>query len=438
MKAKRKNLISGRNLLLVLGVVLVLFLSWRVYLLVFKKSSSSGPRQATVAVEVKPIEIGAIRDLGQFSGTLIPKSQFVVAPKVSGKLKKLFVDIGDALRNGQIVAQLDDEEYQQQVAQAEADLRVARANLEDVENSLNLARKDLERAETLYKKGILSDAQIDSTRAQLNAQESRYKVAKAQVANREAALETAKVRLSYTKITASWEKGSSIRYVGERFVDEGALLSVNTPIISVIEIQPIIAVIYATDKEYFRINTGQNVTISSSVFPDRTFSGKVARVAPLLKETSRQARIEVEIDNEEGLLKPGMFVNAEIEFARREKTKIVPFSSLVSRGGQQGIFVADIENSRAYFQPVKPGIIEGERAEILEPADISGYVVVLGQHLLQDGMTIILPQAEAQADSGRASRPGAKPGVKPGAKPGSKTGPKPGTKPESSVPEKKN
>jgi RND family efflux transporter MFP subunit len=421
MKAKGRKILSARNIILFLVVVLAGLLVWRLYFLIFKKSADFRQRQAAVAVEIRPVETGTIRDVGQFSGSLIPRSQFVIAPKVSGKLKKLFVNIGDVIHNGQVIAQLDDEEYQQQVAQAEADLKMARANLEDVQNSLELARKELERAETLYKKGILSDAQFDSTRAQFNAQQSRYKVALAQVANREAALETARVRLSYTKIVASWEKGSNIRYVGERFVDEGALLSVNTPIISVIEIQPIVAVIYVTDKEYFRIKPGQPVRVSSSAFPAKTFTGKVARVAPLLKETSRQARIEIEIDNEEGLLKPGMFVNAEIEFDRRDKTKIVPFSSLVTRGGTQGIFLADLEEKKAYFQPVTTGIIEGERAEILEPENLSGYVVTLGQHLLQDGMTIILPEDRAQAGE-QPKKPGGKPGAKPGFKPGSKPG----------------
>lgn len=426
MKAKSRQLLTARKIILFLVVVIAGLFFWRLYLLIFKKSADFRQRQATVAVEIKPVEIGTIRDVGQFSGSLIPKSQFNIAPKVSGKLKKLFVDIGDPIRNGQVIAQLDDEEYQQQVAQAEADLKMARANLEDVQNSLELARKELERAETLYKKGILSDAQFDSTRAQFNAQQSRFKVASAQVANREAALETARTRLSYTKIVASWEKGSNIRYVGERYVDEGALLSVNTPIISVIEIQPIIAVIYVTDKEYFRIKPGQAVRVNSSAFPGQSFTGQVARVAPLLKETSRQARIEIEIDNEEGLLKPGMFVNAEIEFAKRDNTRIVPFSSLVTRGGAQGIFVADLQERKAYFRPVTPGIIEGDRAEILEPDGLSGYVVTLGQHLLQDGMSIILPEDRAQAGDQpkkAGGKPGAKPGFKPGSKPGSE-GPK--------------
>lgn len=398
----------AKKIFLLFVFVLTLLVIWRVGKAVLKKSNQGGFRLPAVAVEISPVETGLIRDVGQFSGTLIPKSQFVVAPKVSGRLKKLYVNIGDKVLRGQVVAQLDDEEYLQQVAQAEADLKVAKANFEEARNSLELARKELERAETLHKKGILSDAQLDSVRAQFQAQEAKFKVSEAQVANREAALEQAKVRLSYTKIVATWETGGDVRYVGERFVDEGALLSVNTPIISIIELQPITCVIHATDKEYFRIKVGQDVSVSSSVFPERKFHGKVVRLAPLLKETSRQARVEIDIENEEGLLKPGMFVNAEIEFGRRENARIVPFSSIVSRGNLQGIFLADIENKKAIFKPVKVGIIEGEKAEILEPSNISGYVVVLGQHLLQDGMGIILPEKRGETPQKRGGFPGEK------------------------------
>ncbi len=104
--------------------------------------------------------------------------------------------------------------------------------------------------------------------AQYAAQESRYKVTVAQqLANREAALEAARVRLSYTRIHASWEKGSEVRYVGERFVDEGTMLSANTPILSIIDLQPITAVIHVTDKDYFRLQTGQRASVTTSAFP---------------------------------------------------------------------------------------------------------------------------------------------------------------------------
>jgi len=133
------------------------------------------------------------------------------------------------------------------------------------------------------------------------------------------------------------------------------------------------------------------VVLTSGAFPGSEFEGRVARIAPLLKETSREARIEVEVENPGGTLKPGMFVNAQIEFASRAEAMIVPFSAVVTRGGRQGVFLADLENKKAVFRPVTLGIVEGERAEILEPATASGFVVTLGHHLLEDGTPITLP-----------------------------------------------
>jgi hypothetical protein len=86
-----------------------------------------------------------------------------------------------------------------------------------------------------------------------------------------------------------------------------------------------------------------------------------------------------------------MFVNARIEFANKTGATIVPTSALVNRGALQGLFLADLENKKAKFQPATVGIIEGDRAEIVEPAGLTGYVVTLGHHLLEDGTTLILP-----------------------------------------------
>ncbi len=100
-----------------IALVAVLVLTgWGAYKVFFAKSAGTGggPRGVTVAVETAPINRGPIRELGLFSGTLIPKTSFTVAPKVSGKVRQLLVDIGDTVRQGQLVAVLEDEEYRQQ------------------------------------------------------------------------------------------------------------------------------------------------------------------------------------------------------------------------------------------------------------------------------------------------------------------------------------
>jgi RND family efflux transporter MFP subunit len=387
----------------ILAALFLVFMAWQIISRLPGGGEAGGPRGAAVAVEIAAVERGGIRDVGTFSGTLIPKSYFTVVPKISGRIRELFVDIGDRLTRGQLVALLEDEEYQQQVIQAEADLGVAKANLEEAMSARELAKKEIERAKTLHEKGILSDAELEAAQSAFSTREARSKVTQAQIANQQAALETAKVRLSYTRIRAAWETGGDVRFVGERFVNPGAMLSSNTPLLSVIELQPITAVIHVTEKDYFRLRTEQPVLLTSGAYPGREFHGVVARVAPILKETSREARVEVNVENADGALKPGMFVNARIEFVSRADATVVPTSAIVNRGALQGLFLADLETKKAVFQPATVGIIEGDRAEILEPAALTGYVITLGHHLLENGTALLLP-----ADAPGAAAPASK------------------------------
>jgi len=387
----------------VLAVLFLVFLAWQIISRLPGRAQAGGPRGAAVAVEIAAVERGSIRDIGTFSGTLVSKYYFTVVPKISGRIKELFVDIGDGLTRGQLVALLEDEEYQQQVIQAEADLGVAKANLEEAKSAQELAEKALERSRTLHEKGILSDSELEEAVAAYGTRDARLKVTLAQIANQQAALETAKVRLSYTRIRAAWETGGDVRFVGERFVNPGAMLSSNTAILSVIELQPITAVIHVTEKDYFRLRSEQPVLLTSGAYPGREFHGVVARVAPILKETSREARVEIDVDNVDGALKPGMFVNARIDFVNKSDATVIPTSALVNRGTLQGLFLADIEAKKAVFQPATVGIIEGDRAEILEPATLTGYVITLGHHLLENGTPIILP-----ADAPGAAAPASK------------------------------
>ena len=381
-------------ILIVIITVIVGLVGWQVYRKAFRSGKGFGNQNMAmpVPVEITAVKKATIRDHGNFTGTLVPKSQFMIAPKISGRLEKLMVNIGDRVTRDQLIAELDDDEYSQQVIQAEADLKVAQANLEESLSSLNVAKRELERIQELHKRGISADSELDSAKGQFATQDSKYKVAQAQVAHKEAALEAAKVRLSYTKIRATWEDVSYSRVVGERFVDEGAMLTANSAILSILEINPLLAVIHITDKDYFRVKKGQNAIVNSDASPGSSVSGKIVRIAPLLKETSREARIEIEIPNSEELFKPGMFVNVQIEFATHSDVTVVPVSSIVKRDNQQGVFLADVEHKTAQFVPVKVGITSGELAEIIDPPSLSGSVVTLGQHLLVHGSPIILPQ----------------------------------------------
>jgi RND family efflux transporter MFP subunit len=357
-----------------------------------------------VAVEIADVRHQTIQDVGQFTGSLLPKSQFIVVPKVSGRLVRLFVDVGDRVKRGQLIAQLDDEEFRQQIERAKADLEVAKANLAESQSALAIAKRDFDRAKSLSEGQILSQSKLDAAEATYNAAVAKEKISRATVMSRETSVETAQLNLSYTEIKATWESGEGTRVVGERFVDEGSILRANDPIVSILELSSITSVIHVIERDYFKVRQGQEAIITTDAFSGKTFTGRIARIAPMLKEQSRQARVEIEIPNSDELLKPGMFVRVEIQFDNIENATVVPMAALTTRNEQKGVFVADVQNLTAQFVPVTVGVTNNDLVQIVEPS-ISGSVVTLGQHLLEDGASIVLPEEFSGEQKSRKGPP---------------------------------
>ncbi|MDF1592830.1 MAG: efflux RND transporter periplasmic adaptor subunit [Desulfobacterales bacterium] len=385
-----------RLVILLMVVVAAGGIGWQIYQKAFLSQKApegkrSGP--VPVAVEIKPVGKGSIQDIRDFTGSLLARSQFVVAPKIAGRIKKLFFNIGDKVKQGQLVAVLDDEEYHQQVDQARAELEVVKANLEESRDALETARRDFERTVVLRQKKIASESELDAAESRYKSQESKLKVALAQVVQKEAALKGAEVRLSYTRIAVPPNEGGGERVVGERYVHEGAMLAANNPIISIFDIRSMIAAIHVIEQDYSKIQVGMTADVATDAYPGKTFAGKVVRMAPLLKEASREARVEIEIPNPEGLMKPGMFVRANIKFGQHDNATVVPKDALIKREEAIGVFSVDMAEKKARFIPVATGIINGRQVEILSPS-LSGYVVTLGQHLLEDGAPVILPDEQ--------------------------------------------
>jgi len=168
------------------------------------------------------------------------------------------------------------------------------------------------------------------------------------------------------------------------------MLRANDPIVSVLDVQTVIAVIFVIERDYPLLRLGQAASIATDAFPQRRFEGRIVRKAPMLRESSRQARVEIAVDNPDRALAPGMFVRVAIEYAARDQATVVPPAALARRDGKSGIFLADTDALRAKFVPVTTGIVDSRWVEITDPA-ITGNVVTLGHHLLEDGAAIILP-----------------------------------------------
>jgi len=363
-------------------------------------SSQSGRASRPVPVEVAQIEHGPIVLQRTFSGELEALAEFVVAPKVSGRVEHMFVNIADTVKRGQVVAELDNDEYVQEVAQAQADLEVSKANLSKAKSDLETANREFKRTELLLKRGIASDSEFDAARQDQLAKQAQLKVAEAQVAKAESSLETANIRLGYTKVTAGWTGGDEDRVVAERYVDEGQTVAANAQLLSIVELNPIVGVVFVTESDYARLKAGQIVSLTTDAYPGEQFAGRIDRIAPVFRKSTRQARIEMLIDNNQYQLKPGMFIRASVVLARVADAIIIPEQALTIRNDQSGVFIVSVDGKTVAWREVKVGIREGDRVQV-EGAELSGRVVTLGQQLVNDGSQIKIAANQNPTAAGR-------------------------------------
>jgi RND family efflux transporter MFP subunit len=340
-----------------------------------------------VPVEVAMIERGPIEHRRTFTGTLDPKAEFVVAPKISGRVERLDVDLADTVTRGQRVAKLDNDEYVQSVAQAKAEFAVAKANLAEAESLLNIAERELQRVEKLHARGVASESQRDTATADQLAKQARVAVTRAQVIQSQAALEGARIRLGYTDVTAGWRGGNDQRVVAERYVDEGETVAANAPLLRIVEMHPITAVFFVTERDYTLLRTGQAVALRTDAHPGAVFEGRIARIAPVFRESTRQARVEVGVDNPELRLKPGMFVRATVVLDRVEGAIIVPEQALVRRDGRDGVFVITGDGRSVSWRVVEVGFHQDGRVQVTGNG-LTTQVVTLGQQLLDDNSAV--------------------------------------------------
>ncbi|MDQ2069236.1 efflux RND transporter periplasmic adaptor subunit [Natronospira bacteriovora] len=353
-----------------------------------------------VAVETAPVEFRDIQDVANYTGTLLPESQFMLASKVSGRVRQLTVDIGDTVERGQVIARLDDEEFEQEVAEAQAALDVARAQFEDAQARRDVREREYRRLEELRQQGLASESEYDVGQSEFEAARSNVEVNRAQVAQRLAALRAAELRRSYATVRAEWNGGGEqTRVVGERFIDEGSNVSANEAIVSVLGTGALRGVTFVTDRDFARLSVGQSVAIRSDAWPGEVFPGTVARIAPQLREDTRQARVELHVPNDDGRLGPGFFVRLEIAVETIEDARVVPLDALTRHAGQRGVFLIETQDGErgeegrvARFVPVTVGVRTPEYAQILSPA-IEGDVVTLGQHRLGDGTPVRIPES---------------------------------------------
>lgn len=352
-----------------------------------------------VPVEVAPVERAAIARQRTFSGTLESPTSTVVAPKVGGRIESLAFDVGDDVPRGAVVALLDDDEFRQAVAQAEADLEVARAHRAEAVSALEIAKRGLARVKTLKANGVASDLQLDAAEADELARRAELEVAEAQVTRAQATIEAARIRLGYTRVTSGWAAAAgegegdatAVRTVAARHVEEGDTVSANSPLLTAVVLDPLLAVIHVGERDFAALRIGQTARFRSEAYPGEEFEGRIRRISPQFDTATRQVRVELAVANPDRRLRPGMFVRTTITLESADDTVVVPVLALTRRADTEGLFLVGDDGATARWVPVSTGLRQGDRIQLvgeLPDALRTGCVITLGQHLIDDGSAI--------------------------------------------------
>ena len=395
-----------------------------------------GPRPP-MPVEFTTVKRAPVAEHVLVVGNLIGAATVQAVPRVNGRLQSVNVKLGDPVRRGQLIAKIEDREIQEQVRQAEASHDVSRATIRQREADLTLARTNLERNKNLLDRQLLPQQTFDDTEARHQAALAQLDLAKAQFEQAKARLEELRINLANTNILSPVDG-----FVGKRFLDPGASVGPNAPVVSVVDIRSVRLVANLVERDTKRVVVGTPAETEVDAFPGETFTGKVSRVAPVFDPATRTAEMEIEVPNPGFRLKPGMYARVQLTIGTKPDALTVPRNAVVvDTEGKQGVFVAVAGGGRqggpggargqggeargqnaqqrpsattgtaaneppaltAKFIPVETGIRDEDRIEIIGGLDDGARVITTGAGALKDGDRIVAATPEGTGRRGRAA-----------------------------------
>ncbi|MGE5701989.1 MAG: efflux RND transporter periplasmic adaptor subunit [Clostridia bacterium] len=387
-----------------------------------QESPGAGGRTAQaqrgVPVEVKKVVSEPFALTVTLSGRMEPSQQVEVTAKASGRVKQLYVKVGDPVKVGQPLLSLDGEELRIQMQRSEAAYMAAKAkyagtlegtsaettaqtqnSILEQQKKVDAAKKDVERNEALFKEGAISSAEVEKVRLalmsattslenMLQKQKSEQKgptgstldSAVASLKQSEADYELAKYNYANLTITAPIDG-----VIGSLAVTDGNMVNSNNQVAQIINLNSMKVQTAVSESQVGLIRSGQEVTVTVPSLQHST-KGKVVSVSPMA-DASKMYPVEIEVANADMKVKGGMVASIELKGNPRQAT-VVPREAVLLKNEENYVFVA--EDKKAKQVKVQVGESDGERMEIISGLKNGQEVIIKGQNTLADGATVIV------------------------------------------------
>ena len=331
-------------------------------------------------------------------GNLIGLQTVDIAPRTGGRLLSVNVQLGDRVRRGQTLAKVEDREIVEQVRAAEASQEVAKAPIRQREADLKVAELNFERSKNLFSRQLLAKQALDDAESRYLAAVAQFDLSKAQLNQNEARLEELRINLQHTSVTSPVDG-----FVGKRSVDPGAMVNTNTAIASVVDISRLRLVVNVVERDLRMVSPGDVADVEVDAYPGEKFTGKIARVAPVLDPATRTAVMEVEIPNGDNKLKPGMSARINLTVEDRKNTLVVPKNAVIDFENKRGVWMPNDQN-RAKFMAVQLGIEGTDQIEILGGLSEGDKFVTTGAAAVRNNDQLIIAGQGGAGGPGGAGR----------------------------------
>jgi HlyD family secretion protein len=324
-------------------------------------SAAAPAPEVKVDVPAVPVRVADLESALEISGSLAPQGRVAVHSKLPGTLSSVRVQIGDRVRQGDVVATLDRGEIDAQVDAAAAAVNVARAGLDSAEATLANAALEYDRAKNLFEKGAIPKQRLDGAETAHRAASAGRDLARANLAQADAALRRAREVQRDATLTSP-----ITGVVVERNYDAGALVAPGNsdPVVAIADLRVMKLEAGVSELDAGKLRVGMPARVTAQAKAGHAFQGRVAAIAPEVNARNRHFQIEVRIDNPESALLSGMYATASVPLERATGALVVPCEAIATRDGKR--IVLEIEGDVVKATPVTEGLTNGALVQILD------------------------------------------------------------------------
>ena len=332
-------------------------------------NSETSNKEIGVPVIATKVRRGDISSFIYTTGTIFPKQESMISPKVSGRIEKLYVDEGDQVKKGQPLVMLEQERIRIGVKESEASLKETEAQLKNLQATL-------QRNQKLFEEGVIGSQLFDDTATERDLAEARVQRASA-------TLERIQQDLKDSIIKAPFDG-----FIVEKMMNEGEMATTMPPsnIFHLVDTSRIKIECGITEGKRKSIKVGEEVLIEVDAYPDEVFTGKITTVNPKIDADSRTFKIKIELPNPVFRLETGMFTRIKIIEHKSKGALLIPQRVIVDDNESKKVFV--VVNGRAVERPITTGIINSAIAEVKEGLNEGDIVVTEGFYALKDGIKV--------------------------------------------------